>query len=116
MKSNPLKKMSGIAMLAALALGVPVGARATIIPNGSFSGALISGTVTTTNTGGPGVNPGSGTYDIGPTTTQIKIANGVRHLTGDVSPYLGSPNDLRSPTGPVSIGDRFTVRVSTVRS
>jgi len=112
--------ISETALLAAVTLAVPFTAYAApvlVAPNGSFSGALVSGSITTTNSGGLGaglgVNPSSGAYDIGPTTTQVQITNGVRHITGDVSPYLGATNNLLSSNGgPVSVGDTLTVSTS----
>lgn len=112
MKSNLFTATHRLSMAAALAIGIPAAAHATVAPNGSFSGALVTGTITTTNTGGPGAGQGAaaGSYNIGPTTTQIQIASGTRQITGDVSPYLGAPNNLLSANGgPVSVGNPFTV-------
>lgn len=78
-------------------------ANATTMPNGSFSGALIGGTVTTTYAGGSA-------WQLGTTTTQIQIAGGSREISGAANPYLGNPdNMLNTNGGPVTVGDAFTV-------
>ena len=79
-------------------------ARATpVTPNGSLSGALIGGNVTTTSGGG-------NAWDLGLTTTKIQVTTGSRVIAGDANPYLGKPDNLLvTDGGVVTIGDPFTI-------
>jgi hypothetical protein len=107
MQSNILNKVSRIGLAAGLGGAVlfAPGAHAAIAPNGSFSGSLDSGSVTTTSTG---------TWLLGVTTTQIVVAGGNRKISGAADPYLGSPNNLLAVNGgPINILDPITIPVST---
>jgi hypothetical protein len=95
-----------IGLAAGFAISFLASANAALInTNGSFSGSLDTGTVTTTSTG---------TWLLGVTTTQIAVAGATRSISGAADPYLGSPNNLYSLNGgPIHILDPINIPVST---
>jgi hypothetical protein len=107
MRSNLLRTVCRFSLAAGLAVaGSAVANAALISPNGSFAGALIGGTVTTTYT--------PGAWELGTTTTNVTITTGSRVISGAADPYLGHPNNMSSVNGgPVTIGDAFSVSNSS---
>jgi len=109
MRANKaIRCLSGAALASALTLGVVASAYAVpTTPNGSFSGAVLGATITTTYGGGPS------DWEIGVTTTQIQVTGGSRVISGASNPYLGDPNNLLTANGgPVTVGDPYTVPIS----
>ena len=108
MRFNPVCNMAGVGLASALAIAAFSQAQASTIPNGSFSGALVGGAVTTTYSGLPG------DWKVGITTTQIQVTGGSRQISGVADPFLGAPNNLVSTNGgPVSVPSVFTIPIST---
>jgi hypothetical protein len=108
MTPNIIGLSTRIALIMGFSIGAVVSAHAgpaTVNPNGSFSGSLDSGSVTTTSTG---------TWLLGVTTTQIVISGGNRKISGAADPYLGSPNNLYSVNGgPIHLLDPINIPLST---
>jgi hypothetical protein len=106
MKLASSQQLTHLGLTVGLAVGISTAANAALLsPNGSFSGALIGGTVSTTFT-----SPAPPNWELGSTTTQIDVAGGTSVISGDANPYLGNPNDLLTTNGGVvTVGDAFTV-------
>ncbi len=106
MRTYLLRTACRFSLAAGLAVAGSAVANAALSPNGSFSGALTNGSVTTTYI--------AGGWQLGTTTTAIDITAGTRFISGAANPYLASPNNMLSTNGgPVSIGDAFSVSNSS---
>jgi hypothetical protein len=106
MKFASSQQLARLGLAVGLAVGISTCANAALLsPSGSFSGALIGGTVSTTF-----ASPSPPNWELGTTTTQIDVAGGINVISGDADPYLAASNDfLTGNGGVVTVGDAFTV-------
>lgn len=93
------RHLGGAALITVMIVGASAVARASVVPNGSFSGVEF-GTISSVS---------SGTWAIGTGTTSITVP-GAEVISGVKNVYLGSPNNLAAINGgKVSIYNTFSL-------